>query len=130
MLRGDLGRSFIHGRPVAEVILERLPATLLLMVSALVVSTIAGVILGALAARRPFGRFDLAMGVTSLVGYATPSFWLAQIAVHGLAFYAGLFSLQGMTDARHVTTGLARVARRRPPPRPAGVGDRLAGACV
>lgn len=107
VLRGDLGRSFIHGRSVADVILERLPATLLLMGTALVLSTIAGIVIGTLAARRPFGRLDFAVGSTALLFYAIPSFWLAQMAVLGLAFYAGVFPIQGMTSARTVTTGLA-----------------------
>jgi peptide/nickel transport system permease protein len=107
ILRGDLGISFIHGRQVADVILERLPATLLLMGTAIVLSSLGGIVLGTLAARRPFGRLDLTVGAASLVGYAAPSFWLAQLAVLGLSFYAGAFPIQGMTDARTVTTGFA-----------------------
>jgi len=108
ILRGDLGTSFIHGRPVFDVILERLPATLLLMGTALALSSLGGIVLGTLAARRPFGRLDLTVGAASLVAYAAPSFWLAQVAVLGLSFYAGVFPIQGMTDARTVTTGFAR----------------------
>ena len=109
VLQGDLGRSLIGARPVSEVIGERLPATLLLIVTALVVSTAGGVVLGALAARRPFGAFDATVTTTCLVGYATPVFWLAQLAVLLLGFRAGLFPVQGMTDAREVYTGWAHV---------------------
>lgn len=109
VLRGDLGDSFIHGRPVFDVIGERLPATLMLMVTALAVSSAAGIVLGALAARRPFGKLDFAVTTVSLLGYATPSFWLAQVALLSLAFYGGLFPISGMTDPRVVHTGLARV---------------------
>lgn len=109
VLQGDLGRSLIGARPVSEVIGERLPATLLLIVTALVVSTVGGVVLGALAARRPFGAFDATVTTTCLVGYATPVFWLAQVAVLLLGFRAGLFPVQGMTDAREVYTGWAHM---------------------
>ena len=106
VVRGDLGTSLIHGRPVAEVIGGRLPATLLLMVTAMALSSAVGIGLGVVAARRPFGALDVAVTTTSLVGYATPVFWSAQVAVLVLGFRAGLFPIQGMTDARAAATGL------------------------
>lgn len=109
LLSGDLGRSFVHGRSVVSVIGERLPATLLLMGTALVLSSLAGVALGAVAARRPHGPVDSGLSVVALVGYATPVFWLAQLSLLTLAFGAGWFPLQGMTDARGGHTGPAAV---------------------
>jgi len=105
VVRGDLGTSFVHGRPVVEVVTERLPATLLLMSTALGLSSLAGVLLGVLAARWAGGAADLAVRTTALLGYATPSFWLAQIAALTLAVGTGLFPVQGITDARHAWTG-------------------------
>jgi len=110
VLRGDLGTSFVHGRSVASVIAERVPATLLLVGTALALSSAAGVGLGILAARlgrRPAG---VTLDVAALLGYATPSFWLGQIALLALAVGTGLFPVQGMTDARHPQTGLAHLA--------------------
>ncbi len=110
VLRGDLGTSFVHGRPVADVVTERLPATLLLMSTALVLSSITGVLLGVLAARRVGRAADLTLRTTALLGYATPSFWLAQVATLTLAVGTGLFPVQGITDARHAWTGWRYVA--------------------
>ena len=107
VLRGDLGVSFVQGQEVVDLILERVPATLLLMGSALAVSTVGGIVLGALAARRPFGPFDLGVSTGALIGYALPSFWLAQLAMLTIAFRTGWFPIQGMTDARADYTGLA-----------------------
>ena len=107
VLRGDLGVSFVQGQEVVDLILERVPATLLLMGSALLVSTVGGIVLGALAARRPFGPFDLGVSTGALIGYALPSFWLAQLAMLTIAFRTGWFPIQGMTDARADYTGLA-----------------------
>ena len=90
---------------VAAVVLERLPATLLLMTSALVVSSIAGILLGVAAARRADRPTDLVVRIAALLGYATPSFWLAQIAALTLAVGTGLFPVQGITDARQGWTG-------------------------
>ncbi|MGQ0520237.1 MAG: ABC transporter permease [Actinomycetota bacterium] len=109
VLRGDLGRSLIGGRPVSEVIGERLSATLLLLVTAIFISTTVGLVLGVMVARRPFGLLDTAVTTTCLVGYATPVFWLAQVAVLLLGFRAGLFPVQGMTDARELYTGFDHI---------------------
>lgn len=109
VLSGDLGTSFVHGRSVVSVIAERLPATLLLMGTALLLSSAVGIALGAVAARRPHGMFDTGLTVASLVGYATPVFWLAQVSLLTLAFEAGWFPLQGMTDARGGNTGAGAV---------------------
>ena len=105
VVRGDLGVSYVHGRPVVAVVLERLPATLLLMASALVVSSAAGIVLGVAAARHADRPADLAVRIAALVGYATPSFWLAQIAALTLALGTGLFPVQGISDARQAWTG-------------------------
>ena len=107
VLTGDLGTSFAQGERVSTLIAERVPATLLLMVTALTVSTVGGIALGALAARRPFGPFDLAASTAALVGYALPVFWMAQLAMLTIAFRTGWFPIQGMTDARADYTGLA-----------------------
>lgn len=109
VLQGDLGRSLVRGQPVSKVIGDQLPATLLLLVTAVVVSTVVGIGLGVVSASRPFGPLDLGVTTTCLVGYATPVFWLAQLAVLLLGFRAGLFPVQGMTDAREVYTGWAHV---------------------
>ncbi len=107
---GDLGRSFAQGEEVSSLIAERVPATLLLMATALAVSTLGGIALGALAARRPFGPFDLGVSTAALVGYALPVFWLAQLTMLTIAFRTGWFPIQGMTTARATYQGWAHIA--------------------
>jgi peptide/nickel transport system permease protein len=109
VLRGDLGTSFVHGRSVAAVIGERLPATLLLVASALVLSSVAGIGLGALAARHGRRAADVSINAVALLGYAVPSFWLGQMVLLALAVGTGLFPVQGMTDARNPQTGFGYV---------------------
>jgi peptide/nickel transport system permease protein len=104
---GDLGVSYTRGRPALGVVLERVPATLLLAGTALVLSTGIGVLGGVVAGRWPERAPDLSLRGAALVGYATPSFWLAQLAVLVLAFRAGWFPITGMTDARSSAEGLA-----------------------
>ena len=105
LAQGDLGFSYVHGRPVLGVIAERLPATLLLMSTALALSSAGGVLLGVLAARRAGGGTDLGLRAVALLGQATPPFWLAQVAALGLAVGTGLFPVQGLSSARHGFTG-------------------------
>jgi peptide/nickel transport system permease protein len=105
LLHGDLGLSYVHGRPVVDVVSERLPATLLLTTTALALSSAGGVALGVLAARRADRTADFIVRTGALLGHATPSFWLAQIAAITLALGTGLFPVQGFTDARQAWTG-------------------------
>jgi peptide/nickel transport system permease protein len=105
VVSGDFGLSFVQGRPVAAVIAERLPATILLIGTALAVSTTIGVALGVLAARRAGQPSDLVLRTAALLAHAMPSFWLAQMAAITLAVGTGWFPVQGLTDARHAFTG-------------------------
>jgi peptide/nickel transport system permease protein len=105
LARGDFGQSYVHGRPVLAVVGERIPATLLLMATALALSSLIGVLLGVAAARRADGAADLALRTAAVLGFATPCFWLAQLAALTLALGTGLFPVQGFTDARRVLTG-------------------------
>ena len=105
-LHGDFGYSYVQRRPVFDVIADRIPATALLMITALAVSTIVGVWLGVVAARRPATAPDHAITVATLAGSATPAFWLGQVLV--LIFAAGLgwLPVEGMTSARGVAPGI------------------------
>ncbi len=108
--RGDLGDSTSLGKPVTTVLLERLGPTLLLGGTALIISTVMGLLLGSVAARRPFGRTDLAVTSVSLITYAIPAFWLAQIAAIVFAVRLGLVPLLGYSDVRQNLTGLEHLA--------------------
>jgi peptide/nickel transport system permease protein len=110
VLRGDLGISYVHGRPAATVIAERLPATLLLTTTSLVFSSLVGVLLGIYAASRPYGTRDLLVNVGTLGLYAAPVFWLGQLALLAFALRFGWLPVQGITTAGSRATGLALAA--------------------
>lgn len=107
VLQGDLGTSYLQGRPVTEVISERIPATLLLSVTALVLSSISGIALGGYAATRPHGLRDFATSGATLAIYAAPVFWVGQLAILLLAAGLGWFPVQGMRSAGSNANGLA-----------------------
>ncbi len=81
LLRLDLGVSIIQGRPVVELIGDRLGATLILMLTAITIAILIGVVLGILAALRHRSPIDVALTVLALVVYATPQFWLGLMLI-------------------------------------------------
>ncbi len=106
---GDLGVSYVHGRSTLGVIMERVPATLLLTGTALMLAVLISVPLGAIAARSPGRVRDLGINSVALFLYSAPVFWVGQIAILFLAFQLDLFPVQGMTSAGSATKGLARM---------------------
>ena len=93
VLQFDLGYSYRQQQPVLSLILDRLPATLLLTGSAFALSLLFGVTLGALSARRAGTWVDSLITLVALVFYATPLYWLALMAV--LVFTVQLAWLPG-----------------------------------
>ena len=79
VMTGDLGQSLYYDESVAELILNALPTTLMLTLSALVLAVVIGTLFGVYAAIRPRGWFSNFVTVFSLFGYATPVFWLGMI---------------------------------------------------
>jgi ABC-type dipeptide/oligopeptide/nickel transport system permease component len=98
--KGDLGFSYISRAPVTEVILARVPATLLLMVTQYVIAIAAGVVLGVVSARWQGGALDTGVTLFSVIGYALPVFWLGQILILVFALWLGWFPAQGMLSLR------------------------------
>jgi ABC-type dipeptide/oligopeptide/nickel transport system permease component len=81
VLRGDLGNSYITGRPIARDIAERFPATLLLAGSAMLLAAIVGVSIGIVSARNPGGWIDrLGLGAAYL-GVSFPVYWVGLILI-------------------------------------------------
>jgi ABC-type dipeptide/oligopeptide/nickel transport system permease component len=81
VLTGDLGTSYITGRPIARDILERFPKTLQLATAAMLLAASLGITIGVLSARRPGSTFDrLAMGVAYL-GISFPVYWVGLILI-------------------------------------------------
>jgi peptide/nickel transport system permease protein len=104
----DFGFSYRQNLPVIDLIADRLPATLLLSLSAFVISLFLGVAAGSLAATRQGRWTDSVISTLALVFYATPLFWLALVAV--MLFSVELNWLPGFgfeTPASDLT-GIAR----------------------
>jgi peptide/nickel transport system permease protein len=107
--RGDLGYSYISRESVTTILLSRLPATLLLLGTQFVLSIVFGILLGVASARRQGSLIDQGVTLLSLVGFAVPAFWLAQMMVLIFSLQLGLFPSQGMHSLRLGATGFAAV---------------------
>ncbi|GAA0622848.1 ABC transporter permease [Sporichthya brevicatena] len=92
---GDLGVSFRSEDPVADVIAERLPATVSLAVAAIVVALLISVPLGLASALRPRSILDRAATLVSQFGISVPDFWLGILAILILAGSLGWFPAGG-----------------------------------
>ena len=79
--RGDLGDSFVFGRPAVEIILERLPATLELAFSALFLCFIIGVPMGIYAGLRPNSPVSKVMMGSTVLGFSLPNFWIGLMLI-------------------------------------------------
>jgi peptide/nickel transport system permease protein len=98
LLRGDLGQSIQYKRPVLDLIVERIPATLQLTFSALVVGYGVGIPLGLFSAVNHRRWFDQIARVLSVLGIALPSFWLALILIIVFSVNLGWLPMAGMSD--------------------------------
>jgi peptide/nickel transport system permease protein len=96
--RGDLGTSIEYGRPVTGLLLERLPATLLLGGTVLLLNFTVGLWLGVRQAVRKDSREDRWLTTVSLAGYATPSFWLGLVLAGFVGVRWRLLPPAGMRD--------------------------------
>jgi ABC-type dipeptide/oligopeptide/nickel transport system permease component len=112
VVRGDLGRSYYYGQPVLSLVLERLPPTMLLMGTGLLIATVLGVLLGVAAAARPNSTVDAAANLLAVIGYSLPVFWLGELALLFFALQLDLFPTQGMTSVRETKEGLADLLDR------------------
>ena len=104
LLRGDLGRSFRQQVPVADLIAERLPATLRLALAAMGLAALLGVGAGVAAAVGRGKLLDAALMTVALLGISTPVFWLGMMLVLLFAVTLGWFPISGYGegDWRHL----------------------------
>jgi len=108
-VRGDLGYSWRYKEPVLTLIVERLPATLLLTVSSVVFATLVGVVLGVYASRKPYSLGDNLLTISSITGYSMPIFWLGLMAILIFSLNLNLFPVGGLRTIGAPVSGIGAV---------------------
>jgi peptide/nickel transport system permease protein len=99
LARGDLGWSFSHERPVAEVLESSLPNTLLLMGVALVGSFALGILVALVQVARRGSVIDKTLSGVSLFFFSMPDFWLALLSLLAFTYWLPIFPVGGAVDA-------------------------------
>ncbi|OTQ59116.1 ABC transporter permease [Gilliamella sp. A7] len=105
----DLGQSAIYNKPVSHMILERLPATLLLMISAMSLAFTCGTILGILSAQKVNRWPDTLISILGLIFYSTPSFWLALMGIVFFSIYLNWLPPSGFGSIEQSLTGFSAI---------------------
>mgnify|MGYP001089931421 CR=1 FL=1 len=98
VLQFDLGHSFFFNQPVTQLILQRLPATLLLVISAQILALVLGVVLGVYSARKPNSIANYFVTFFSLFGYSAPVFWTGILLLIAFSLKIPWFPVAGMRD--------------------------------
>ena len=121
-LQGDFGQSHYLKKPVAEVVFERLPTTMLLGLCALTFALVLSIPLGVLAAIRPNSFLDRFALTVAVVGQAMPSFWFALTMILWFGIYWGMLPITGTASwanfvmpsialGYYITPGVMRLTR-------------------
>ena len=110
LFQGNLGWSVSFNRPIFNVIVERLPNTLLLMGAATALSFAVGSLLGIVAGAKPGSFRDRFLSITSLVLYAIPGFWLALVLVILFSIKLRWLPSSGIETIASGKEGFARAA--------------------
>lgn len=98
--RGDLGESFFFNQPVSHLIGLRIGPTILLVISAQILSVVIGIFLGVIAARKPNGVLSAFVSVIATIGYAVPVFWTGIMLIILFASAFPIFPVEGMQSVK------------------------------
>jgi peptide/nickel transport system permease protein len=108
LLTFDLGVSNVQQRPVLGLIADRIPATLLLMLTAIGIAIVVGVFCGIISAMRHRGWVDTLVSVLALLCYATPQFWLGLMLIVLFSVMFGVLPSGGMMTIGAQMSPIAR----------------------
>jgi len=97
LFQGNLGLSFVYQRPVVELIAERLPNTILLLLSSYIITVILSIVLGLVAAWKRGGKMDISLIIFSLWMHSMPIFWLGGLLLLFFSVQLGIFPVIGIS---------------------------------
>jgi peptide/nickel transport system permease protein len=98
LVQGDFGRSYVFRQPAMTLILERLPATVEMVLVAMALAVIVAIPLGVYAGANPDGRISRTIMAGSLLGISLPGFWVGMVLIYLFAVHWGIFPSSGRGD--------------------------------
>jgi peptide/nickel transport system permease protein len=110
LFQGDVGTSFFFKRPALEVVMERLPYTVTLAVSAILVTAIVAIPLGVWMARRNNTAKELGANIATIAGQSMPDFWIGFVLLIVFAVNLGWFSPAGFDSASSIVLPTVTIA--------------------
>jgi peptide/nickel transport system permease protein len=118
-LKGDLGRSFVFGESAIKIILQRMPATVELALTAIVMAVVLGIPLGLYAGLKPKTLLSKSIMAGSIVGFSLPTFWVGLMLIMVFAVILGWLpstgrgataTFLGITSSLFTVDGLKHIA--------------------
>ena len=94
-LKGDFGMSYMYHRSALQLILERFPATLEVVIVAMLLTVIIGIPLGVFSGAFPKSRFSRIVMVSSIAGISLPSFWIGMVMILVFSLNLGILPVSG-----------------------------------
>lgn len=94
-LNGDFGRSYMFHMSALSLILERLPATLELVLAAILLSAVVGIPCGVVAGAYPRSLFSKSVMSLSIAGISMPPFWIGMVMIYFFSLYLGVLPVSG-----------------------------------
>ena len=98
VLKGDFGKSYVYNKPVTTLIAERIPNTLVITLTSLVIALIIGLAIGVFSALHQYSILDYVFMILALVGVSMPIFWLGMMLVMTFSVNLGWLPALGMGD--------------------------------
>ncbi|WP_292291488.1 ABC transporter permease [Marivita sp.] len=98
LLQGDFGRSYVFRQPAMTLILERMPATVELVLVAMALAIAVAIPLGVYAGANPQSRISRVIMAGSLLGISLPGFWIGMVLIYLFAVHWGIFPSSGRGD--------------------------------
>lgn len=102
LLQGDFGRSYVFRQPAMTLILERMPATVELVLVAMALAIAVAIPLGVYAGANPQSRISRVIMAGSLFGISLPGFWIGMVLIYLFAVHWGVFPSSGRGDTSEV----------------------------
>lgn len=101
-LSGDLGHSFVYGKPVTDVLSQYIWISFMIAFISFVLQILIGIPMGIKASVNQYSPYDYTVSVFAMMGASLPSFFLSALLMNFFAIRLGLFPLQGLTTATKI----------------------------